>query len=74
MVTKYVRLEYSKAKKKMGATTIKRGDSMKSIIEKWKELSSRKKSGGLDAKQFCGVIKLKEDAMKIQKQMRDEWR
>jgi len=28
---------------------------------------------GVDTKKYCGTIKLKEDALKIQKQMRDEW-
>lgn len=28
---------------------------------------------GVDTKKFCGVIKLKEDPMAIQKKLRDEW-
>ena len=27
----------------------------------------------VDTKKFCGVIKLKEDPMTIQKKLRDEW-
>ena len=34
------------------------------------QLSSKKK---LDAKRFCGVIKLKEDPLEIQRRLRDEW-
>jgi len=28
---------------------------------------------GVNTKKFCGTIKLKEDPLVIQKQMRDEW-
>ena len=28
---------------------------------------------GVNTKKYCGVIKLKEDPMVIQKKMRDEW-
>lgn len=28
---------------------------------------------GVDTKKFCGVIKLKEDPLAIQKRLRDEW-
>jgi hypothetical protein len=35
------------------------------------QLHQRKK---LDAHKFCGVIKLKEDPVSIQKKMRNEWR
>ena len=40
------------------------------INEKLSQLSTRKK---LDAKKYCGVIKLKEDPLVIQKKLRDEW-
>ena len=29
---------------------------------------------GVNTKKYCGVIKLKEDPLVIQKQMRDEWK
>lgn len=29
---------------------------------------------GVSTKKYCGVIKLKENPLKIQKQLRDEWR
>lgn len=41
---------------------IKRIRRQKSDVEK-----------GVDTKKFCGVIKLKEDALTIQKKLRDEW-
>jgi hypothetical protein len=28
---------------------------------------------GVDTKKFCGVLKLKEDALAVQKKLRDEW-
>lgn len=28
---------------------------------------------GVDTKKFCGVLKLKEDPLAIQKRLRDEW-
>ena len=34
------------------------------------QLPARKK---LDAKKYCGVIKLREDPLAIQKKLRDEW-
>jgi hypothetical protein len=41
------------------------------IREKLKSLPHQKK--GVDTKKYCGVIKLKEDPLLIQKKMRDEW-
>lgn len=29
---------------------------------------------GVDTLKYCGVLKLKEDALAIQKKLRDEWR
>jgi len=29
---------------------------------------------GVDTKKYCGVIKLQEDPLVIQKKMRDEWK
>lgn len=37
-------------------------------------ISSKLKSGkGVNTKKYCGVIKLKDDPLSIQKKMRDEW-
>ena len=52
---------------------LKQGASKKEIEAIEKKLYSRKSSTGLDAKKYNGVIKLKEDPLKIQKKMRDEW-
>jgi hypothetical protein len=40
------------------------------INQKLSQMPSRKK---LDAKKYCGVIRLKEDPLIIQKKLRDEW-
>ncbi|MCF8449717.1 MAG: hypothetical protein K9G49_07575 [Taibaiella sp.] len=52
---------------------LNKGASKKEIDQLNKELlqlPSRKK---LDAKKYCGVLKLKEDPLTIQKKLRDEW-
>ncbi len=55
-------------------TTIKKGASKKEIQNLFKELENRKKSNkGFDAYKFCGAVKFEEDALEIQKKMRDEW-
>jgi hypothetical protein len=41
---------------------IKRVRRQKSDVEK-----------GVDTKKFCGVIKIREDPLTIQKKLRDEW-
>ena len=44
-----------------------------------KEISSllarhkRKKKKSIDLTKYCGVIKLKEDPLKLQQKLRDEW-
>ena len=43
---------------------------MELLNEKLSHLPVRKK---LDSKKYCGVIKLKEDPLIIQKQLRNEW-
>ena len=55
-------------------TTIRKGASKKEIQDLFKEVENKKKSGrGFDAYKFCGTIKFDEDALKIQKKMKDEW-
>ena len=55
-------------------------DNMVTVIKKGinkeefdKKLSSLKSNKGFDSYKFCGIIKLKEDPVVIQKRMRDEW-
>lgn len=51
-------------------TVIKRGLS-KTSIKQLVQKSQIKK--GIDAKKFCGIIKLKEHPVTIQKSLRNEW-
>jgi hypothetical protein len=43
---------------------------MELLNKKISRIPSAKK---LDAKKYCGVIKLKEDPLSIQKRLRNEW-
>ena len=52
---------------------LKKGASKKEIAAIEKKLFKRKLESGFDAKKYNGVIKLKEDALDIQKRLRDEW-
>jgi hypothetical protein len=52
-------------------TIIKKGSTQRRINQALKKLRTQK---GLDAFKFCGSIRLNEDALSIQKKMRDEWR
>jgi len=51
-------------------TVIKKGDSKKQLKE---QIEKALKTKGVDTHKYCGVIKLKEDPLEIQKRMRDEW-
>jgi hypothetical protein len=54
-------------------TVLKQGSTQAIINELLIKLFEKKQTKGIDAKKYCGVLKLKDDAVKIQKQMRDEW-
>ena len=53
-------------------TVIKKGSNKKIIAERIKALS-RKPKKAFNAQQFCGILPLEEDALAIQKRLRDEW-
>ncbi|MBK8549788.1 MAG: hypothetical protein IPL53_01505 [Ignavibacteria bacterium] len=48
--------------------------SKKKDLEKLLNSNLAKPRKVLDAKKFCGVIKLKEDPVKIQRRLRNEWK
>jgi cytidylate kinase len=50
---------------------LKRGASKKEIESIEKKLKNRE---GIDVMKYCGKVKLKEDALKIQKNLRNEWK
>jgi len=51
-------------------TVIKKGSNKKLLNKLWEEAL---KTDGVDTHKYCGVIKLKNDPLAIQKAMRDEW-
>ena len=52
---------------------IKKGASKKEIEAVEKKLFKGARRGGFDAKKFNGILKIKGDALEIQKKLRDEW-
>lgn len=51
--------------------TINKGDSKKVIEKKLKRLPKKK---GFDAFKYLGTLKVEQDAMVIQKNLRDGWK
>jgi len=56
-------------------TVIKRGAKKQSITALLKKAMTAKGSSGkvLNAYQYCGVVKFKEDGLTLQKRWRNEW-
>lgn len=45
------------------------------IAEALKKMEAKRKYGkGFDAYKYCGILKLKEDPLKLQKKWRNEWK
>lgn len=56
-------------------TIIKKGTSDEEIKKRLSEISKKwDKRKGFNAFEFCGAVKFAEDALIIQKKLRDEWR
>jgi hypothetical protein len=51
-------------------TILKRKSKKKDISRLFKKAMAKP---GVDTRKFCGVIHLREDPLKIQKRLRDEW-
>jgi hypothetical protein len=49
---------------------LKKGATKKSIEDLLKKVRTKK---GVNTHKYCGTIKLKKDALNIQKELRDEW-
>ncbi len=49
---------------------IERDTSREKLQSLLKKIKVKK---GVDTRKYCGVIKLKENPLQIQKQLRDEW-
>lgn len=54
-------------------TTLKSGATKKSMITLLNDLARELKPQGVDVRRFVGKIRLKKDALNIQKDIRDEW-
>lgn len=52
---------------------LKRGATSKEISKVSNRLKNRPLRKTIDAKKYCGTIKLKESPLAIQKRLRDEW-
>lgn len=48
-------------------------EEIEKALRKLHTAGNKKAHKVFDAFKYCGIIKLKEDPMAIQKQMRDEW-
>ena len=53
---------------------IKKGASEESIKKIVAKLKNRKSKKGFPSHKYCGILKIKEDALDIQKRLRDEWK
>ena len=54
-------------------TILKKGADKASIQEVLKKLTEQPSRRGLNASQYCGTVKFKDDGLKLQKRLRDEW-
>lgn len=52
---------------------LKKGATRDEVAALEKKLYGRKTMSGFDAKKYNGALKLKEDPLHIQKQLRNEW-
>ena len=53
--------------------TLKYGATKEFIQNLLDKISKETHSQGVSTRKYCGTIKLKEDALKIQNRLRDEW-
>jgi len=59
-------------KKNVMVTVIKSGANKQMIAKRLETLYSAPKKG-FDASKYCGILKIEEDPLTIQKRLRDEW-
>lgn len=55
-------------------TTIQQGSTEQTIKKTLAKFFSKKKTKGLDAKRYCGVLDLDRDVLTTQKKLCDEWK
>lgn len=54
-------------------TVLKKGATSDTLKKIDQQLSERPSKKGLDAQKHCGAVKFKEDGLKLQKRLRNEW-
>lgn len=54
-------------------TVIKKGATKEEIAEKLKILNQHTSKKGFEAHKFSGILKSDQDAVEIQRRLRDEW-
>jgi len=54
-------------------TVLRQGATKKSIRGILEKLAKDLKPKGIDAYKYCGKIKLKKDALTLQRELRNEW-
>lgn len=52
---------------------INKNTTKKEFVKLLASIKRSKKTKGIDLSKHCGVLKLKKDALQIQKEMRNEW-
>ena len=52
---------------------LKQGATKEYIQKLLDKITKEMHTDGVNTQKYCGTIKLKEDALTIQKRMRDEW-
>jgi hypothetical protein len=52
---------------------LKQGATKDEIQELQKQIADATSKPLIDLRKYCGVIKLREDPLEIQRKMRDEW-
>ena len=52
---------------------LKQGENKKNMRKLMDNFRNSQKKKGVDVHKYCGTIQLKEDALEIQKKLRDEW-
>lgn len=62
-----------KTKNKAMVTVLRKGADKAEIEELMKKMTENPPRRGLDAYKYCGTVKIKEDGLRLQKQLRDEW-
>jgi hypothetical protein len=52
---------------------INKNTTKKEFVKLLATIKRSKKTNGIDLSKHCGVLKLKKDALQIQKEMRNDW-